>query len=83
MACAEFKIALFRDKHERALRRIVTQGCAVATCSNDGASAIEENEMNVFAGMILDLVDATRREPKPAKPKIGLAQVVPLSQVRV
>ena len=61
MTKADYKISAFRSKHEQDLRKLVTLGCCVASCTNDGNAEQEELEMNEFAGKVLALVERAKR----------------------
>jgi len=64
MANIEYKINCFRAKYEQDLRKLVTQGCCVASCTNDGMAEQEEIEMNDFAGRVLSLIERHKRTNK-------------------
>ena len=61
MTKADYKISAFRSKYEQDLRKLVTLGCCVASCTNDGNAEQEELEMNEFAGKVLALVERAKR----------------------
>jgi len=61
---ANAKVHAFRNKFERDLRKIIPVACAIATCTNDGDSATEENEMNALAAIVLDIVERAKRARK-------------------
>ena len=61
MSKTDYKISAFRSKYEQDLRKLVTLGCCVATCTNDGNAEQEEVEMNEFAGKVLALVERAKR----------------------
>lgn len=58
------RITALRAQFERELRKLVTIGCAVASCAFDGDSQTEENEMNAFVAGVLDLIDRTKAKRK-------------------
>jgi len=59
------KVHTFRNKFERDLRKIIPVACAIATCTNDGDSATEENEMNALAAIVLDISERAKKIRKP------------------
>lgn len=59
------KVHTFRNKFERDLRKIIPVACAIATCTNDGDSATEENEMNALAAIVLDIAERAKKIRKP------------------
>lgn len=61
---SDARVSAFRVKHERELRKLVTIGCAVASCSFEGDAETEESEMEAFVKHIMDLVERTRRAPR-------------------
>jgi len=64
------KIRVFRNKHERELRRIVTGGVAVSAAIQNGNELDEEPAMNDLTGLVLDLVDQARAENRRQKPSV-------------
>ena len=64
MSKNDYKVSAFRQRHEKILRRLVTQGCCVASCTNDGMAEQEEVEMNEFAATALLLVEQAHRAQK-------------------
>jgi len=75
MAHPDVKVMLFRERYEVLLRRIVTIGCAVASCTNDGAGEIEENEMTALAKLVMEIVE---KEKKPKRSNVKQPEVVSL-----
>ena len=77
----DYKISYFRSKYEQDLRKLVTQGCCVASCTNDGMAEQEEIEMNEFTKLVVSLVDRakkTRKQPAaPAAPACGVSVLRP------
>jgi hypothetical protein len=61
MSKIDYKINRFREKYEQDLRKLVTQGCCVASCTNDGLTEQEEIEMNEFTKLVISLVDRAHR----------------------
>ena len=61
MTKVDYKVGAFRAKYEQDLRKLVTLGCCVASCTNDGNAEQEEFEMNDFAGKVLALVERVKR----------------------
>ena len=80
MANVDQKVHIFRSKYERDLRRLVTQGCAMASCAYEGNSEIEENEMNSFAAGVLNLVERAKR--KPRRPAVETEQDSKVTPIR-
>ena len=64
MTKADYKVSAFRSKYEQDLRKLVTLGCCVASCTNDGNAEQEEIEMNEFAGKVLALFERAKRKPR-------------------
>jgi hypothetical protein len=73
-------VRVFRDKYERDLRKLVTLGCAVAGCANDGNGAMEEAEMDALAKVVIGLVEKAKRPRKtrelPDCPNVSRLRVV-------
>lgn len=72
------KVSAFRSKHERELRKLVTIGCAVASCAFEGDSETEEGEMDSFVKGIMDLVERSRRASRRQEGTSG-ENVTPLA----
>ncbi len=64
MANVDHKVRLFRAKFEQDLRKIVTLGCAVSGCINDGESEIEEEQMDALAKAVMSLAEKSRPRPR-------------------
>jgi len=60
MAQIDHKIRLFRAKFEQDLRKIVTLGCSVSGCVNDGESEVEDEQMNALAKAVMSLAEKSR-----------------------
>jgi hypothetical protein len=77
----DYKISYFRSKYEQDLRKLVTQGCCVASCTNDGMAEQEEIEMNEFTKLVVSLVDRAKKTRKPpaapAAPACGVSVLRP------
>ena len=57
MAHIDHKTRLFRAKYEGDLRKIVTLGCSVSGCVNDGLSETEEEQMDALAKLVMSLAE--------------------------
>jgi len=57
MAHIDHKVRLFRSKYEGDLRKIVTLGCSVSGCVNDGESEMEEEQMDALAKLVMSLAE--------------------------
>ena len=60
MAKIDSKVRLFRAKHEQDLRKIVTLGCAVSGCVNDGYPDTEEEQMIELVKAVINLTEKSR-----------------------
>ncbi len=69
MSKIDYKISRFREKYEQDLRKLVTQGCCVASCTNDGLTEQEEIEMNEFTKLVISLVDRAHRSRTRTTPQ--------------
>ncbi len=64
MANVDHKVRLFRAKFEQDLRKIVTLGCSVSGCINDGESEVEEEQMDALAKAVMSLAEKSRPRPR-------------------
>ncbi len=61
---SDARVCAFRARYERELRKLISIGCAVAGCTNDGNVEMEDEEMNAFAKGVIDLAERSRRTPR-------------------
>ena len=80
MSKTDYKVSAFRNKYEQDLRKLVTQGCCVASCTNDGMTDQEEIEMNELTKIVVSLVDRARRQPKKSSPALEGGNVVSMGR---
>ena len=80
MSKIDYKVSCFREKYEQDLRKLVTQGCCVASCTNDGLTEQEETEMNEFTKLVISLVDrANKTRTRTAAKTTSLeTKIIPL-----
>ena len=64
MANVDHKVRLFRAKFEQDLRKIVTLGCSVSGCVNDGEYEVEEEQMDALAKAVMSLTEKSRPRPR-------------------
>ncbi len=64
MANMDHKVRLFRAKFEQDLRKIVTLGCSVSGCINDGESDLEDEQMDLLAKAVMSLTEKSRPRPR-------------------
>ncbi len=64
MANMDHKVRLFRAKFEQDLRKIVTLGCSVSGCVNDGDSELEDEQMDALAKAVMSLTEKSRPRPR-------------------
>ena len=69
-AKADYKVSFFRSKYEQDLRKMVTQGCCIASCTNDGNAEQEEIEMNEFTKLAMALVERAKRSRKKISERV-------------
>lgn len=73
MTKADYKVSAFRSKYEQDLRKLITMGCCVAGCTNDGNTEMEDAEMNAFAGKVLALVERAKKTPRKTQAETSAA----------
>ncbi len=78
MACTDFKVAKFRERHEGRLMLLIAQANTCTVCLNEGNGALFNTEMNCLAEQILTLIEKERKSKVVRSKDASAAAVVPV-----